>query len=162
MAPRTGLDAMIQMLADHGATARCEGQAGRTPMTFAEGMFLAVQPPVPSRGDRAVEAADGERATRGHLQIGCAAVAGSTSWRPMCRGVSSSLFGSRLRRSARQAASHAAGAPGRTGGVPAPHQALLKHYCITCHNDADADRRPGARYGFSSTAPERTPRSGRK
>ena len=37
---------IIQILADHGARLDVKDNAGRTPMTFAEGMFLAVRPPV--------------------------------------------------------------------------------------------------------------------
>ena len=37
---------MIQILADHGATLDVKDAAGRSPMTFAEGIFLAIRPPV--------------------------------------------------------------------------------------------------------------------
>jgi hypothetical protein len=37
---------VIQILADHGAKLDVKDNAGRTPMTFAEGIFLAVRPPV--------------------------------------------------------------------------------------------------------------------
>jgi ankyrin repeat protein len=37
---------VIQVLADHGARIDPKDAAGRTPMTFAEGIFLAVRPPV--------------------------------------------------------------------------------------------------------------------
>ena len=36
----------MQILADHGARLDVPDIAGRTPMTFAEGTFLAVRPPV--------------------------------------------------------------------------------------------------------------------
>ncbi|HEV8393605.1 MAG TPA: ankyrin repeat domain-containing protein [Vicinamibacterales bacterium] len=37
---------IIQMLADHGATLDQPDVGGRTPMVFAEGIFLAIRPPV--------------------------------------------------------------------------------------------------------------------
>lgn len=45
-AANRGFDAMIKLLADHGAKLDVKDTQGRTPMTFAEGVFLAVQPPV--------------------------------------------------------------------------------------------------------------------
>jgi hypothetical protein len=37
---------VIQILSDHDAQLDAKDQVGRTPMTFAEGIFLAVRPPV--------------------------------------------------------------------------------------------------------------------
>ena len=37
---------MIRLLVEHGAKLDVKDKQGRTPMTFAEGVFLAVQPPV--------------------------------------------------------------------------------------------------------------------
>ena len=37
---------VIQILADHGAKLDVKDNAGRTPMMFAEGIFLAIRPPV--------------------------------------------------------------------------------------------------------------------
>jgi len=37
---------VIQVLADHGAKLDVKDSAGRSPMTFAEGIFLAIRPPV--------------------------------------------------------------------------------------------------------------------
>ena len=45
-AANRGFDAMITLLAEHGAKLDVKDKQGRTPMTFAEGVFLAVQPPV--------------------------------------------------------------------------------------------------------------------
>jgi ankyrin repeat protein len=45
-AANRGFDAMIELLAKAGATLDVKDKQGRTPMTFAEGVFLAVQPPV--------------------------------------------------------------------------------------------------------------------
>jgi ankyrin repeat protein len=45
-AANRGFDAMITLLAGHGAKLDVKDKQGRTPMTFAEGVFLAVQPPV--------------------------------------------------------------------------------------------------------------------
>ena len=45
-ATNRGFDAMVKLLAEHGARLDAEDKQGRTPMTFAEGVFLAVQPPV--------------------------------------------------------------------------------------------------------------------
>src|SRR5687767_12709756 len=45
-AANRGFDAMIELLARAGATLDVKDKQGRTPMTFAEGVFLAVQPPV--------------------------------------------------------------------------------------------------------------------
>jgi ankyrin len=45
-ATNRGFDKMVQLLADHGAMLDVKDKQGRTPMTFAEGVFLAVQPPV--------------------------------------------------------------------------------------------------------------------
>jgi ankyrin repeat protein len=45
-AANRGFDAMIELLAKHGAKLDVKDKQGRTPMTFAEGVFLAVQPPV--------------------------------------------------------------------------------------------------------------------
>jgi uncharacterized protein len=45
-ATNRGFDRMVQLLADHGARLDVKDKQGRTPMTFAEGVFLAVQPPV--------------------------------------------------------------------------------------------------------------------
>ena len=45
-AANRGFDAMIELLAKNGARLNAKDKQGRTPMTFAEGVFLAVQPPV--------------------------------------------------------------------------------------------------------------------
>jgi ankyrin len=45
-ATNRGFDAMVKLLAAHGAKLDVKDKQGRTPMTFAEGVFLAVQPPV--------------------------------------------------------------------------------------------------------------------
>jgi ankyrin repeat protein len=45
-AANRGWTSIIQILADHGAKLDVKDQVGRTPMTFAEGIFLAVRPPV--------------------------------------------------------------------------------------------------------------------
>jgi ankyrin repeat protein len=45
-AANRGWVSVIQILADHGAKLDVKDTAGRTPMTFAEGIFLAVRPPV--------------------------------------------------------------------------------------------------------------------
>jgi ankyrin repeat protein len=45
-AANRGFDAMIELLAANGAKLDVKDKQGRTPMTFAEGVFLAVQPPV--------------------------------------------------------------------------------------------------------------------
>jgi ankyrin repeat protein len=44
-AANRGWESVIGMLADHGAKLDVKDKAGRTPMTFAEGIFLAVRPP---------------------------------------------------------------------------------------------------------------------
>jgi ankyrin repeat protein len=49
-AANRGFDAMVKLLAEHGAKLDVEDKQGRTPMTFAEGVFLAVQPPVRKPG----------------------------------------------------------------------------------------------------------------
>ena len=41
-----GFDAMVELLAKSGANLEAADKQGRTPMTYAEGVFLAVQPPV--------------------------------------------------------------------------------------------------------------------
>jgi uncharacterized protein len=45
-ATNRGFDAMVKFLAEHGAKLDAKDKQGRTPMTYAEGVFLAVQPPV--------------------------------------------------------------------------------------------------------------------
>jgi ankyrin repeat protein len=45
-ATNRGFDKMVQLLADNGSKLDVKDKQGRTPMTFAEGVFLAVQPPV--------------------------------------------------------------------------------------------------------------------
>jgi ankyrin repeat protein len=45
-AANRGWAPVIQILADHGALLDVKDNAGRTPMTFAEGTFLAIRPPV--------------------------------------------------------------------------------------------------------------------
>jgi uncharacterized protein len=45
-ATNRGFDAMVKLLAEHGAKLDVKDKQGRTPMAFAEGVFLAVQPPV--------------------------------------------------------------------------------------------------------------------
>jgi ankyrin repeat protein len=45
-AANRGFDAMIRLLAENGARLDDKDKQGRTPMTFAEGVFLAVHPPV--------------------------------------------------------------------------------------------------------------------
>ena len=45
-AANRGWMSIIQILADHGATLDQPDAGGRTPMTFAEGIFLAIRPPV--------------------------------------------------------------------------------------------------------------------
>ncbi|HEY6344293.1 MAG TPA: ankyrin repeat domain-containing protein [Bryobacteraceae bacterium] len=44
-AANRGWESVIQILASHGASLDVKDNAGRTPMTFAEGIFLAVRPP---------------------------------------------------------------------------------------------------------------------
>ncbi len=44
-AANRGWESVIQILADHGARVNAKDKEGRTPMTFAEGIFLAVRPP---------------------------------------------------------------------------------------------------------------------
>jgi hypothetical protein len=45
-ATNRGFNKMVELLAEHGAALDAKDKQGRTPMTFAEGVFLAVQPPV--------------------------------------------------------------------------------------------------------------------
>jgi ankyrin repeat protein len=45
-AANRGFDAMVKLLASFGSRLDVKDKQGRTPMTFAEGVFLAVQPPV--------------------------------------------------------------------------------------------------------------------
>jgi hypothetical protein len=45
-ATNRGFDKMVQLLADRGSKLDVKDKQGRTPMAFAEGVFLAVQPPV--------------------------------------------------------------------------------------------------------------------
>jgi ankyrin repeat protein len=45
-ATNRGFDEMVQLLAAYGSKLDVKDKQGRTPMTFAEGVFLAVQPPV--------------------------------------------------------------------------------------------------------------------
>ena len=45
-AANRGWVSVIQILADHGAKLDVKDAAGRSPMTFAEGIFLAIRPPV--------------------------------------------------------------------------------------------------------------------
>jgi ankyrin repeat protein len=44
-AANRGWESVIQILADHGARLDVKDNAGRTPMIFAQGIFLAVRPP---------------------------------------------------------------------------------------------------------------------
>jgi ankyrin repeat protein len=45
-ATNRGFDAMVRLLAARGAKLDAKDKQGRSPMTYAEGVFLAVQPPV--------------------------------------------------------------------------------------------------------------------
>jgi uncharacterized protein len=45
-ATNRGFDKMVQLLADRGSKLDVKDSQGRTPMNYAEGVFLAVQPPV--------------------------------------------------------------------------------------------------------------------
>jgi ankyrin repeat protein len=45
-ATNRGFDAMVKLLAENGARLDVKDSQGRTPMTYAEGVFLAVQPPI--------------------------------------------------------------------------------------------------------------------
>jgi ankyrin repeat protein len=45
-AANRGWTSIMQILADHGAMVDAKDKEGRTPMTFAQGIFLAVRPPV--------------------------------------------------------------------------------------------------------------------
>lgn len=45
-AANRGWTSIMQILADHGAKVDAKDKEGRTPMTFAQGIFLAVRPPV--------------------------------------------------------------------------------------------------------------------
>jgi ankyrin len=49
-ATNRGFDAMVKLLAENGAKLDVKDREGRTPMTYAEGVFLAVQPPVSKPG----------------------------------------------------------------------------------------------------------------
>jgi hypothetical protein len=41
------LRSIVQILADHGSKLDPKDKEGRTPMTFAQGIFLAIKPPEP-------------------------------------------------------------------------------------------------------------------
>ena len=45
-AANRGWTSIMQILADHGAKIDAKDKEGRTPMIFAQGIFLAVRPPV--------------------------------------------------------------------------------------------------------------------
>ena len=45
-ATNRGFDRMVRLLAENGSHLDREDSEGRTPMTFAEGVFLAINPPV--------------------------------------------------------------------------------------------------------------------
>lgn len=45
-AANRGWVSIMQMLADHGANVDAKDKEGRTPMTYAQGIFLAIRPPV--------------------------------------------------------------------------------------------------------------------
>ena len=44
-AANRGWESIIKILADHGAKVDPKDKEGRTPMTYAQGIFLAVRPP---------------------------------------------------------------------------------------------------------------------
>jgi ankyrin repeat protein len=44
-AANRGWESVIQILADHGAKLDVKDIGGRTPMIFAQGIFLAIRPP---------------------------------------------------------------------------------------------------------------------
>ena len=44
-AANRGFDAMVKLLAGHGARLDIKDKVGRTPLTFAQGVFLAGYPP---------------------------------------------------------------------------------------------------------------------
>jgi len=46
-AANRGFDAMIKLLVEHGAKVDVKDKEGRTPLTFAQGVFLAINPPAP-------------------------------------------------------------------------------------------------------------------
>ena len=46
-AANRGLDDVLHLLAEHGANLDVKDKEGRTPITFADGVFLAVTPPTP-------------------------------------------------------------------------------------------------------------------
>ena len=45
-AANRGWESIMQILADHGAQLDAKDKEGRTPMTYAQGIFLAIRPPV--------------------------------------------------------------------------------------------------------------------
>lgn len=49
-AANRGFDAMIKLLVEHGARVDVKDKEGRTPLTFAQGVFLAINPPVAKPG----------------------------------------------------------------------------------------------------------------
>jgi ankyrin repeat protein len=44
-AANRGWESVIQVLADHGAKLDPKDKEGRTPLTYAQGIFLAIRPP---------------------------------------------------------------------------------------------------------------------
>ena len=70
-AANRGSDDIIQFLVEKGAKLDVKDKEGRTPLTWAEGVFLATHPAqAEAELDRADQEADGQRTTSGPAMIG--------------------------------------------------------------------------------------------
>ena len=120
-AANRGSDDIIRFLVDKGAKLDVKDKEGRTPLTWAEGVFLATHPAKPKPSSIELIKSLGRKMNRGDDHLA------------RCRDVVSgdSLVRIDVRRST--CSDHGRC---RTGGAAAqpPSPAILKQYCMTCHN----------------------------
>ena len=133
-AANRGSDDIIEFLVEQGAKLDVKDKEGRTPLTWAEGVFLATHPRgAEAEHDRAAQEADGAKPVPAmKLRVHDALL-------PLRRDVGPSCSPTGVAASARSRAAPPRRRRLRRAG------ARSTQYCVTCHNARAEDRRPGAR-----------------
>ena len=161
-AANRGSDDIIRFLVEKGARLDVKDKEGRTPLTWAEGVFLATHPAKPKPSSialikslmgSAVRWPNDERPVERDHGLVAIRLRRSRSARGGSRIVArSSACCALATLGDARAASRARRAAGAACGLVA-HRRCSSRYCVTCHNERAEDRRPRARRAeLSSTS----------
>ena len=123
-AANRGWESIVQILADHGSKLDPKDKEGRTPMIFAQGIFLAIKPPEPKPKAMALlNKLMGQTPPAVNRQVIMKRVVITSAVLLIFAGVT-------LRQADGQQPSNPAGSR-----QAAQHRALVNQYCVTCHNE---------------------------